>query len=177
MAKIKIYEPGEHGSGFVGAAIRTTVGPEKIQEYFSFKQYGKKEALKRAKTRLEEINALQADYNYDRSLTQKRSSYGGRVHIIKINQIVLSVGKRGYPYVRFVAQPAHNRYYVTKKERSFKNEAEFIEAYRTCAMAKIEFENLDYQDEWLAYYESLRPAFRTVKKFYKDHYQFTRWTK
>ena len=174
MALIKIYAPGEHGAGFCGAAIRTKILGEPIQEYFSFKQYGKKKAMRLAKERLAEINELQLIREAQSKLEGKRNShYRGVKHILCVNHFTMRLDKARSPTMFYSVQ--YDRKTLIKFQRTFKNRNDFEMAYRLCCIKKIQFEKLEYSQDWLDYYEALRPSFKKVKKYFYANYGYSDW--
>lgn len=175
MAKISFYGLDSAKCEPLGLAVRTTMEGESKQTYFSFKRYGKKRALKLAKILCDELTKKQRETSAYRSLEYSRKKYNSDGEsLIKVNNINFQLRKGKGPILGYKLQGLDSGLGVSRTSR-FDNEYGFIIAYRKCCLKKIDVEVLEYQSEWLEYWESLRPSWSEVKTHFLKRYQYSDW--
>lgn len=177
MARVKIYKEGEHKAGFIGAAVRTKIDGEHVQRYFSFKQMTERRARREAKAFAAEISDLQTEcYEWRYFERKKFTSNAGFKTIIQVHNITTHLSSRG-PQIKYVLYGKKQNRAAASRQRKFLDEQTFIEAYRDCCIKRAHTELDAYHKEWIEYWESLRPSWAMVKRYYFKRYQFGDWVK
>ena len=169
MAKVKIFEAGEHPAGFVGAAVRTTFNKKLVQHYFSFKLYNRKKALALAENTAKELTQKQKALAAHNILIKNRN---GDSTLTKVRNITFSF--HCSPCLRYQLLDKNKRA-ISTKTITFHSRAEYFKAYKDLVVFRANAENPAHKQDWIDHWLAKRPAWPKVKDYFFERYGYLEW--